>query len=352
MTHPTRGHTLFELLAVLLALVVLMGATLPMLKAMACDDMKAVSIKNLQTLHIAQVMYAADWDDRQVTFARDDLGAYNGDPVAYNIAQGCQDPFDEGCQPPVVAGLDCDGTLQAYDLPGGAFAIQPIGFPGGPGVEAWGSFRMPNMRPLHDYVNGRYHDPTFYAPKDRVVMAGVQDCLDSDCEFDLACSPGWSSYCFSPAAMFHPDVLGSNPDSGGLYWRAPWSFTEGYQSPTVSQAEYPAQKTRMLEHSWIQNPAAWCNPAFSGCEPYYFNHGYFSIPMTLFFDGHVAGLSVSEAMRSDARMLAQTDGEVPLWSRDTPFGGNGYLIADGYDFAQTSFHILTVDGIRGRDTLE
>jgi type II secretory pathway pseudopilin PulG len=349
MTHPTRGHTLVELLAVLLALAVLMGFTFPVLRAVACDEKKAASIRNLQTLHIAQVMYAADWDDRQVTFARDDLGAYNGDPVAYNLAHGCQDPFDEGCQPPVVAGLDCDGTLRAYDLPGGAFAVQPIGFPGGPGAAGWGSFRMPNTRPLHDYVNGRYHDPTFYAPKDRTVIGGVQACLDSDCEFDAACNPGWSSYCFSPAAMFHPDVLASNPDAGGQYWRTPWTFTEGYQSPTVSQAEYPAQKTRMLEHSWVQNPAAWCNPQFLGCEPY---HGYFSIPMTLFFDGHVAGLSVSEAMRSDARMLAQTGGAVPLWSRSTPFGSDGYYQTEGFDFAETSFHILTVDGIRGRDTLE
>jgi hypothetical protein len=211
---------------------------------------------------------------------------------------------------------------------------------------------MPNTRPLHDYVNGRYHDPTFFAPKDRVVIGGVDQCFDSQCEFDAECSPGWSSYCFSPAAMFHPDVLALNADIGGYYWRAPWSFSEGYQSPNVSQAEYASQKTRMLEHNWIQNPAAWCNDSFPGCEPYYFNQGYFSIPMTLFFDGHVTGLSVSEAMRSDARMLAQTDGEVPLWSRDTPFGSNGYSISDGYDFAETSFHILTVDGIRGRDTLE
>jgi hypothetical protein len=152
--------------------------------------------------------------------------------------------------------------------------------------------------------------------------------------------------------MFHPDVLSANPDTGGQYWRPPWVFDEGYQSPTVSQAQYPSRKTRMLEHSWIQDPAEWCNEAFVGCEPYYFNHSYFSIPMTLFFDGHVGGLSASEAMRSDARMRAQTGGTASLWSRDTPFGEAGYLMFDGYDIAHTSYHILTVDGIRGRDTLE
>ena len=40
-----------------------------------------------------------------------------------------------------------------------------------------------------------------------------------------------------------------------------------------------------------------------------------------------------------------------LWSRDTPFGKDGYLIADGYDFAATGYHVLTIDGVRGRDTV-
>jgi len=40
-----------------------------------------------------------------------------------------------------------------------------------------------------------------------------------------------------------------------------------------------------------------------------------------------------------------------LWTRDTSLGEDGYLIADGYDFAATGFHILTLDGIRGRDTI-
>ena len=34
---------------------------------------------------------------------------------------------------------------------------------------------------------------------------------------------------------------------------------------------------------------------------------------------------------------------------DTPFGEDGYLM--GYDFAETSYHVLTIDGVRGRDTI-
>ncbi len=55
-------------------------------------------------------------------------------------------------------------------------------------------------------------------------------------------------------------------------------------------------------------------------------------------------------MRSEARVFAQTD--TPLWSRDTPFGHDGYFIGSAFDFAETSYHILTVDGIRGRDTVK
>jgi hypothetical protein len=48
------------------------------------------------------------------------------------------------------------------------------------------------------------------------------------------------------------------------------------------------------------------------------------------------------------RLARQTVLEV---DRDTPFEEDGYLISDGCDFAATSFHVLTIDGVRGRDSL-
>ena len=97
-----------------------------------------------------------------------------------------------------------------------------------------------------------------------------------------------------------------------------------------------------------------CNPNFRpgsyhGCEPYYFNHGWESVPMTLFYDGHVAGLGVPEAQAADSRHMNQVGWG--LWSRDTPMSNDGYFIPEGYDFASTSFHILTTRGIRGRDRI-
>ena len=347
-----------EVLVVTLVLAILMGMTLPIIRARTCDDLKNVSIRNLQALHVAHTMYAADWNDRQFTLARDDLGEFGS-----NALSACNEMNALGdCHPPVILGEDCGGILRGFFFgcdgdPGSCadfFAVPPINFPGdGPSAfDGIGSFRLPNARGFHDYVNGRFFDPIFYAPKDAPIYEQVEPLFGKDCEFvdvdpELIFS---SSYALSPAAMFHPDVLSLSEFQD--YWRSPYDVPGGFQSPTVSQAKYPAQKTRMIEHNWLQIPPAPCNDAFPECVPYFFNHGIFSVPMTLFFDGHINGLSPFEAMRSEARIMAQSDDYAPLWSRDTPFGSDGYFTNDGWDLANTSYHILTVNGIRGRDTLE
>ncbi len=71
--------------------------------------------------------------------------------------------------------------------------------------------------------------------------------------------------------------------------------------------------------------------------------------MTLFYDAHVALVGAHEAMLADNRHNNQVG--YGLWSRDTPFGEDGYMIDVGYDFAETSFHILTTDGALGRDVI-
>ncbi len=112
----------------------------------------------------------------------------------------------------------------------------------------------------------------------------------------------------------------------------------------------------MLEHHWLQGVLAECNATFTpngtygGCEPYYFNHAWESSPVTLFYDGHVENVGTRNTMRADGRMRVQTDNpDWGLWSKDTYWADNGYFIDAGYDQAATSFHILTTDGIRGRD---
>ncbi|MHC4210107.1 MAG: hypothetical protein ACYSWT_10390, partial [Planctomycetota bacterium] len=221
---------------------------------------------------------------------------------------------------------------------------------------AYGVCRIPQMKGLHDYVNGRFHDPVFYSPMDTKAYLAALPAFDQDCEFVQTAGTIPSSYALSPAAMYHPDVFRA-PSQGGF--QHPDTFDDGYRSPAVTQAEYAKQKTWMIEHNWLRNPPAACNPdyddPFGGfselCDPYLFNHGAGAAPLTLFFDGSVRRLGTGSVVADDARMLKMTGGVDGLWSRDTPFGGNGYFGDVSFDGTVVSHHILTTDGIRGRDTL-
>jgi hypothetical protein len=107
----------------------------------------------------------------------------------------------------------------------------------------------------------------------------------------------------------------------------------------------------MIEHDWLNGrpPGVSMNPCFEPPVPYFFNHGFTSMPATLFFDGHVDLLGIQQALLDDDIVMHQS-GE-GLWSRDTPFGAGGYLSGCAFDFAESSVHILTTEGIRGRDRL-
>jgi hypothetical protein len=85
------------------------------------------------------------------------------------------------------------------------------------------------------------------------------------------------------------------------------------------------------------------------CEPYYFNAAGFSTPACVFFDGHVGPAGCYDANQSDARVRAQTGHG--LQSRDTPMG-DGYFQDFTYDPWLSSYHILTIEGIKGRDFIK
>lgn len=342
-----RALTAVEVLAVAVAAAAVLAIFLPAFGRLRHAVADSGSRIHLRELHEALMCYAADWNDRQFTGVPDDLGVAGGD---------CWDYADQfGCYPPLYAGLGCNNLMYAWwgDCPA-LSAASPCSVwwqlrfdPEAPFLVC----RTPQLKAIHDYVNGRFHDRVFYSPLDHKAYEAAAPVFDDGCEFSESAGTIPSSYALSPAAMYNPAVF-SDPSDTGNYYQSPFDLADGFESPSVSQATYPAQKTRMLEHNWLQNPPAPCNPSFSGCTPYFFNHGIHSIPMTLFFDGHVNGLSPSEAVRSEARVLAQTGGKIPLWSRDTPFGSEGYFCFDSWDIIVTSYHVLTLEGIRGRDTLE
>ena len=353
--HSARGFTLTELLVTLLVAILLLGAVVPSIAGARGDAGVQGSIANLVTLSVAHVLYAADWNGRQATWTRDDLGT--ADSISeYNSAFMCSSfGNDPRCHPPLIAGLgpSSSGAFVFWGFWGNTPLIEPFIWPGGPNdgpvLRGLGNYRYSNLDPFHDYVSGRYQDETFYAPNDELAMDDNGECFDSLAEFDPACNPGWSSYSRSPAAMFHPDVMRSNTAGG---WQDPWSLDDGFQSPGLFQAAYPELKTHMLEHRWLQNAPGPCNPKFPGfCTPFIFNQGAASSPVTLFYDGSVRLLPNTEVLAADQQILQQTGGIDGAWHRDTPFGVDGFFIQEGFDLSPISHHILTTDGILGRDTV-
>jgi hypothetical protein len=144
--------------------------------------------------------------------------------------------------------------------------LQPIGFPSGPSAQNWSWFRCGvQPKPFNDYLNGRYHDPVYFAPKDETILGDIAECIDVPGEFTAFpdnCNPAWMTHALSPAGLFNPMVFAD--DGRGSWWNAPWEMPSGYQVPSFGQVRYPTLKTHMLEHAWLQNTKVGRNGAFTG----------------------------------------------------------------------------------------
>lgn len=336
-----KGFTIVELLVVISIIALLVGILLPAIGKARDSAMLRLSQANLRNLGAAHQIYASEWNDRQFQLSRDNFGAFGNNLPEYFATHGSYDiplGWANGF-------LWFQGHHPAH--------YEPIVFQGQDVGLGW--FRTPNVPAFTQYLSGRMYDPVFWAPKDRVLLDGGAEecfehpgdlCLEGGLPVDTFCS-----YCISPAALFSPDVM-RRPTDGG--WQNPWSLPAGFRAPSLSQARFPELKTHMLEHNWLQSPPTLCNPNFTGCEPYYFNHGFESRPVALFYDGHVTVTSTQEAIQANDRNLANAG--YSLWVTDTPLAGTpfpnsqgGYFMGDAYDDTATSFHILTTDGILGRD---
>ncbi len=339
--------TITETLLVIVCVAGVLAVMVPTLAQLGRTAPVSDSRYNLQVLHNALVCYAADWNDRQYTAVPDDLGLAAGNCQLY--AQMF------GCYPPALAGIGCEGGVWGYwgACPGNGsqtcfsnvIMTRPINFD--PDF-AYGMFRFPQIKPVHDYVGGKFYDRRFFSALDTLAFQAVFPAFEQDCEFVESVGTVASSYAFSPAAMYHPDVLRA-PSQGGF--QHPDTLDDGYRSPAVSQARFPALKTWLIEHNWLVDPPGDCNPYYAECTPFQFNHGADAEPLVLFFDGSIRTLRSGDAAADDARVLKGTGGVDGLWSRDTPFGEDGYRGEASFDGTIVSHHILTTGGILGRDTL-
>jgi prepilin-type N-terminal cleavage/methylation domain-containing protein len=347
-----KAFTIVELLVVVSIIALLVGILLPAV-GKARDNAKVTQSKaNLRQLGEAHFTYAAEWNDRQLTLVNDNLVKYGS-----SFEQALSN--FPGEHPSIISGFGQGGVLWGFwvePLYAGSYTLFPIRFEAP--LQYFGNFRLINCKAFNHYVSGKFYDPVFYAPKDSILQEMLLDCWSmpyesDDCFVNSAANNNFvrASYVLSPAAFYNPEVMSREG------FQDPWSLKAGLRVPSMSQARYADLKSQILEHHWLQNRHADCNPNFQpgtydSCEPYFFNMAFESVPMTCFYDGHVEGLGVSEAMAADERLMHQVNNQFGLWSRDTPFGEDGYLISDSWDLlANTSFHVLTTDGILGRDTI-
>lgn len=352
------GFTIVELLVVVAIISLLIAILLPAIQKARETALVTQSISHLKNLGTANMAYGSDYGDRQFTLCGDDWGLYSGNCDAIKAVY---------CPAQCIIGWDSGGGLWGYWLGGGGRCPDlPTGcgnlcvlYPNNGAGCGWsfGSFRLPNMKAFNDYINGRYYDKVYYAPKDTWSLERAAFALQYPGEF---CPPNltggdviFSTYVWSPAAMWNPCVF--DPPTQGPC-PVPTSAA-CFKSPAISQAKYPDQKTWMIEWYWLQNrEGGEFAPCYNPAEPYLYKHGYNSTPATLWFDGHVSVFGMGTAMESHQRILSQNQPNGLWFGCGAPtniFVNGAYGDCQcAYDMLiDTNCHVATVEGIQGRDTV-
>ena len=380
-----RAFTLIELLVVISIISLLIAILLPAIGKAKDAALITQSSANIANLAKAGYTYASDWGDRHFTACPDDLGLTGGNGPVYANTIAC--PSQQ------LLGFDTSGNLWGYWVNGGlcsaaiggagnwpvlipfAFAApgcSGAGNEGNPYSLSFGSYEMPNTKAYNAYLNGRFYDKVFFAPKDRVGLLAADYGLINEGEF----TPNgqgviFPTYCWSPANMFSPHVLRStwskDPGDCDFVGNLPGSGIAAYRSPRVGSARFPELKTLFCEKLWLQNrEGGEYNFNCGQKRLWLFNEGYNSSPMCAFIDGHTAQAGINTAINDHARVKAGSTATCVkgkgLWHEGTPAGAKGWFTINGanggagydplVDSAPTSFHMLTTDGILGRDTLK
>ncbi|HWB19964.1 MAG TPA: prepilin-type N-terminal cleavage/methylation domain-containing protein, partial [Phycisphaerales bacterium] len=162
-----RGFTIIELLVVVSIIALLVGILLPAIGKARQGAMLTQSISNIRQVGTTLITYSAEYNDKHVTFCVDNLGAYgdNGPSAFANYAAQTGNEH-----PQLYLGLGQAG-IWYYQPP--ELVNIPMNFENG-----FGSFRIPNAMILADYMNGKFYDPVYYAPKDTAVQASIESALD------------------------------------------------------------------------------------------------------------------------------------------------------------------------------
>ncbi len=89
MSERTRkAFTIVELLVVISIIALLVGILLPAIGKARDSARLRQSSSNLRQLGAAHQIYAAEWDDRQYSLARDNFGAFGNSLADYEATNG------------------------------------------------------------------------------------------------------------------------------------------------------------------------------------------------------------------------------------------------------------------------
>ena len=403
-----KGFTIIELLVVVAIIGLLVAILLPAIGKARESAQTTQSSSNLRNIGSACGVYGVDFQDRQWSAIPEDYGKFQATCGTW-AASRCsgqltlgftKDPANANNTIPqgffIPQSTACNGKTPASDCKY-INAYWPCDFQKATGN--FGAFRLMNAKSFNKYVGGRFYDQIFFAPKDRLVLQQVAELKgDQDGDFfGTEKNAVLSSYCWSPAAMWSPDVLGragfkspTDPKNSGAF-----------RSPAAGLARFADLKTRVIEHNWLQNKpngldemtgSKWYdldgrNPdqvssfvkgriapqTATLAQPWWFNEASMSAPNALFFDGHVGVCSVLDAIDADARVGFQNQNlttKPPAQFMGTFVRKTGIpTLANSYQWGcydnvcmnnpkansppgyGAGYHILTIDGILGRDIL-
>ena len=222
----------------------------------------------MRNLAVSNDTYASDWADRQFTACPDDAGPWVATawPTASRSAAWAR--CSPATTPTAPWGWWCGGPLCGAGYPGAGYwaACFPYCFvPQSTGNLYFGAFRLPTTKAFNQYVGDRWYDKSFWAPNDVIPLRIAEKMFDYPGEFlpylpedDSNQQVAYSSYVWSPAKMYHPDVSGKLPPARQL---------RRLQEPRGRPVQVPRPQDPDGRAPLAPEQRVEANPSFGGNDP-------------------------------------------------------------------------------------